>query len=194
MSTGMAEIKEIEQAIKVLKRFGTRKENISILHCTTDYPAAYSELNLKAIQTLQNHFKLKIGYSDHSLGIEIASAAIAFGAEILEKHLTLDRKMDGPDHLASIDPDDFKMMVKNIRNIEEAIGNGDKVPTRNELINKDIVRKSIVALQDIHEGEIFNEKNLTSKRPGSGINPMHWEAIIGQTSKRNFKKDELIDL
>lgn len=194
MSTGMATIKEIENAIKVLQRFGALKENLSILHCTSDYPAAFGDLNLKAIQTLKSKFSLEVGYSDHSLGIEVPIAAVSLGARIIEKHLTLNQKMIGPDHLASIEPQSFKEMVKNIRNIEIALGNENKIPTMNELKNKQLVRKSIVASVNIREGEVFNEQNITSKRPGIGICPMQWETVLGKVAKKSFYKDQIIEL
>lgn len=194
MSTGMATIKEIENAIKVLQRFGALKENLSILHCTSDYPAAFGDLNLKAIQTLKSKFSLEVGYSDHSLGIEVPIAAISLGARIIEKHLTLNQKMVGPDHLASIEPQSFKEMVKNIRNIEIALGNENKIPTKNELKNKKLVRKSIVASVNIRKGDVFNEKNITSKRPGIGICPMQWESVLGKVAKKSFYKDQIIEL
>lgn len=187
LSTGMSTIEEISDALKVLKDC-----EVSLLHCTTEYPCPYNEVNLKAIQTLQDEFNLKVGYSDHTEGIEVSIAAVAIGATIIEKHFTLDKKMQGPDHKASLEPDELKAMVKSIRNIELAIGNGTKKPTQSELKNKEIARKSIVAKCTIQKGEKFSEENLTAKRPATGICPMKWDDIIGTIAQKSYKEDEII--
>lgn len=187
LSTGMSTLKEIEEAINILKGC-----EISLLHCTTEYPCPYEDVNLKAILTMKERFKLPIGYSDHTQGIEVAIAAVAMGAEIIEKHFTLDKNMEGPDHKASLSPKELKQMVKSIRNIEKSIGDGIKKPSPSEIKNMEIARKSIVAKCGIEKGEIFSEKNLTTKRPGSGISPMKWDEIIGQIAKKDYKEDDLI--
>lgn len=192
MSTGMADLEEIENALNILTKAGTPKENITVLHCNTEYPAPFKDVNLLAMLAIRDKFKVDVGYSDHTLGIEVPIAAVALGATVIEKHLTLDRNMEGPDHRASLEPDELKAMVKAIRNIERALGNGIKKPSPSELKNKAIARKSIVAAKDIKRGDIFTEDNITTKRPGTGINPMEWNNIIGKVSKRDFKADELI--
>ena len=193
MSTGMANLDEIKQAINVLVASGTERENIDLLHCTTEYPAPFDEVNLKAILTLKEKFGLKVGYSDHTQGIEIAIAAASLGAEIIEKHFTLDKNMKGPDHRASLEANELKEMVSCIRNVELALGDGVKVPTKRELENLKIARKSIVAKTDIKAGEIFSDKNITIKRPGTGISPMKWDLVIGKQAVRDFKIDEIIE-
>lgn len=192
MSTGMCEMQEIEDALKVLKDNGT--SDIAILHCNTDYPTPIQDVNLKAMNEIKERFNLKVGYSDHTLGIEVPIAAVALGAEIIEKHFTLDRNMDGPDHKASLEPDELKRMIFSIRNIEKALGNGKKVISFSEHKNIASTRKSIVAKTDIKKGQIFSERNLICKRPGIGISPMKWNEIIGIRSNKDYKKDELIKL
>ena len=192
MSSGMATIEDIEAAIDVLKKNGTK--DISLLHCTTEYPAPFDEINLNAMLTLKERFGLKIGYSDHTKGIEVPIAAVAMGAEIVEKHFTLDKSLEGPDHKASLEPDELFAMVKAIRNVESAIGDGEKKPSKSEAKNKAVARKSIVAKKRIFKGETFNENNLTTKRPGTGISPMLWNEVIGQIAKKSFEVDELITL
>ena len=194
MSTGMANMGEIEWALDILVKNGLDSNNISILHCNTEYPTPYEDVNLNAMITIENAFKLPVGYSDHSLGIEVPIAAVAMGATIIEKHFTLDRKSPGPDHRASLEPDELKAMVKAIRNIEKAMGDGIKQPSKSELKNILIARKSIVANCDIAEGGIFSENNLAVKRPGNGISPMRWDEIIGRKANRDFKEDELIEI
>ncbi|MDE0582106.1 N-acetylneuraminate synthase [Planococcus sp. A6] len=191
LSTGMSNIVEIEAALEVLRKYGT--EDITVLHCTTEYPAPYKDVNLNAMKTIEKEFNLPVGYSDHTNGIEVAIAAVAMGATVIEKHFTLDRQMEGPDHKASLEPEEFKAMVKAIRNIEQALGNFEKKPTPSEMKNIEIARKSLVASRRIEKGEKFSEENLTVKRPGKGISPMNWFEIIGQTSKQNFEEDELIE-
>ncbi|WP_320113079.1 N-acetylneuraminate synthase [Draconibacterium orientale] len=194
LSTGMATLQEVKEAIQVLTDNGLKKETITVLHCNTEYPTPMHDVNLKAMHHIQHELGIKIGYSDHTKGIEVPIAAVALGATVIEKHFTLDRTLPGPDHKASLEPDELKNMVDAIRNIEAAIsGSGKKEPSPSELKNKDIARKSIVALCNIKKGELFSEKNLTVKRPGSGINPMLWDEILGQTAKRDFTIDELIE-
>ncbi|HAF28030.1 MAG TPA: N-acetylneuraminate synthase [Bacteroidales bacterium] len=194
MSTGMSSLEDIENAIDVLTQHGTERNKITLLQCNTEYPTPMWDVNLKVMQTLKDTFKLPIGYSDHTLGIEVPIAAVALGATIIEKHFTLDRNMTGPDHLASLEPDELFQMVKSIRNIELAIGDGVKRVSLSEINNRDVARKSIVASGHIKKNEIFSDKNLTTKRPASGISPMEWESIIGKKAKRDFEEDELIEL
>lgn len=189
LSTGMANLNEIQDALNVLKDC-----EVSLLHCTTEYPCPYDNVNLNAIDTLRKEFKLEVGYSDHTQGIEVPIAAVAKGATIIEKHFTLDRNMEGPDHKASLEPNELKQMVTSIRNIEKAFGNGTKEPQECEKKNIEIARKSIVAKINIKKGEIFTENNLTTKRPGSGISPMKWDFIIGKTATKDYQEDELISL
>lgn len=192
MSTGMAELKEIEEAICVLKQHGAGE--ISLLHCNTEYPTPMEDVNLRAMLMLKEKLGVRVGYSDHTQGIEVPIAAVALGAEIIEKHFTLDRNMEGPDHKASLEPDELKAMVTAIRNIEKALGNGIKTASNSEKKNKDIARKSIVARKKILEGEILSEDNLAVKRPGNGISPMRWNEVIGTKAKRIFEEDEMIEL
>lgn len=190
MSTGMATLGEIEEAIFILRENGTY--DISILHCNTEYPTPMEDVNLKAMQTIKDAFKVNVGYSDHTIGIEIPIAAVAMGASIIEKHITLDKNMKGPDHKSSLEPDELKEMVKSIRNIEKALGDGIKKVSESERKNKNISRKSIVANRNIEKGEVFTEENIAIKRPGNGISPMKWYEIIGTTARKNYNKDDLI--
>jgi N,N'-diacetyllegionaminate synthase len=192
LSTGMSTLDEVRDALNILKTHGATA--ITLLHCTTEYPAPYDEVNLTAMLTLQHEFHLPTGYSDHTRGIEIPLAAVALGAAIVEKHFTLDRNMKGPDHIASIEPGELKEMIRAIRNIEIAMGDGQKKPSASEIPNIAIVRKSIVAKLDIREGTVFTSDNVTVKRPGNGLSPMQWNEIIGKTAKRNYEKDECIEL
>lgn len=192
LSTGMANLAEIEQAINVLISNGTKRQNISLLHANTQYPTPMQDVNLNAMKTMQEAFKLLVGYSDHTLGIEVPIAAVAMGATIIEKHFTLDKTMSGPDHKASLEPNELISMVKAIRNIELALGDGIKKANKSESENIKIARKSIVANSPIKKGEIFSEKNLAVKRPGSGISPMRWDEVIGQRAQKDYKEDELI--
>ena len=192
LSTGMANIGEIEDALDVLINAGTKKEKITILHANTMYPTPMEDVNLKAMLTIGNTFDCKYGYSDHTLGIEVDIAAVAIGASCIEKHFTLDKNMEGPDHKASLEPQELKAMVKAIRNIELALGNTIKKPSKSETANIQVARKSIVASCDIKKGEIFTENNLTIKRPGDGINPMRWDEIVGTVSIEDYIKDDLI--
>lgn len=192
MSTGMCNIQEIKDAVKVLEENGTR--NISLLHCNTQYPTPFKDVNLKAMLHISRETNKSIGYSDHTLGIEVPIAAVALGANIIEKHFTLDKNMEGPDHKASLEPSELKAMVNAIRNIEVALGNGIKEMTVSEMQNVTVARKSIVALKTIKAGETFTEENITTKRPGNGISPMLWYDVIGKIAKREFVEDELIEI
>lgn len=193
MSTGMATLEEVRMALEVLVNGRAQKENITILHCNTEYPTPFEDVNLRAMLTMKDKLGVKVGYSDHTLGIEVSVAAVALGAEVIEKHFTLDKTSEGPDHKASLEPDELKAMIRSIRNIERAMGSGVKRPSLSELKNIMIARKSIIAAKDIKKGEIFTGKNITVKRPGNGISPMKWDEVIGQIAKRNFKEDELIE-
>ena len=194
LSTGMSDLGEIEDAIDVLVENGTDREKITILQCNTEYPTPYEDVNLKAMLTIKNAFDVKVGYSDHTKGIEVPIAAVALGASVIEKHFTLDRNMEGPDHKASLEPNELKEMVKSIRNIEKALGDGIKSPSPSELKNKPIARKSIIAIKKINKGEVFTEENVGIKRPGTGISPMRWDEVIGKYSNYDFEYDDLIKL
>lgn len=191
LSTGMCTMEDITAAINLLKRNGSGE--ITVLHCTTEYPTPYEDVNLTAMNTIKNEFDMPVGYSDHTKGIEIPIAAVALGATVIEKHFTLDVNMEGPDHKASLEPDELKAMVTAIRNIETAMGTGVKKPAESEKKNMAIARKSIIANCIIKKGEIFTEENLTVKRPGNGLSPMEWFEIIGKPAIRKFEKDELIE-
>ncbi len=192
LSTGMADIGEIEDALDILIEAGTKKENITILHANTMYPTPMEDVNLKAMVTIGNTFDIAYGYSDHTLGIEVDIAAVAIGAVCIEKHFTLDKTMDGPDHKASLEPDELTVMVKAIRNIELALGSSIKKPSPSEKPNMAIARKSIVAKRAIKKGELFTEDNLAIKRPGNGISPMRWDEVVGIISTKDYEEDELI--
>lgn len=192
MSTGMATLKEIQGAMNVLLEAGVKKDNLTILHCNTEYPTPMEDVNLNAMLTIRDKLGVKIGYSDHTLGIEIPVAAVAMGATMIEKHFTLNRSLPGPDHAASLDPDELKAMVSAIRNIEKAFGDGVKKPSPSETRNIPIARKSIVAKKHINKGERFTENNLAVKRPGSGILPMKWDVYIGKYSNKDYQPDDLI--
>jgi N,N'-diacetyllegionaminate synthase len=194
LSTGMADLGEIEDALDILTSCGTKKEDITILHCNTEYPTPYEDVNLLAMLTIKEALKVKVGYSDHTLGIEVPIAAVALGASVIEKHFTLDKNMEGPDHKASLEPHELKVMIDAIRNIEKSLGNGIKKPSKSELKNKDIARKSIVAKREIKKGEIFTEDNITVKRPGNGISPMRWYEVLGKVALKDYKEDELIEI
>lgn len=193
-STGMSTLEEIGTMISVLELSGTDRKKITLLHCNTEYPTPMKDVNLHAMDTLKNTFGVKVGYSDHTLGIEVSIAAVALGAEVIEKHYTIDNDMEGPDHRASLEPNELIEMVKAIRNVESALGSGIKAASESEFKNIKVARKSIVAVRDIAKGEIFSEENLTTKRPGHGISPMEWDNVIGKKSGRSFKEDELIEL
>ena len=193
MSTGMADLGEIEDALFVLTEAGTPKERITILHCNTEYPTPMQDVNLRAMLTIQQAFGVNIGYSDHTLGLEVPIAAVTLGARVIEKHFTLDRQLPGPDHRASLEPNELGEMVTVVRNIECALGTGIKRPSPSERKNMVIARKSIVARLAIRQGDIFTDENITVKRPGSGINPMEWDAVIGTRAIRDFVPDEAIE-
>lgn len=193
VSTGMSTLNEINDALKVLIGLGTKKNNITVLHCTTAYPTSMQEVNLSAMLTIKKKLNISVGYSDHTTGIEIPIAAAALGAKVIEKHITLSKKLKGPDHLTSLEPHEFKNMVNAIRNIEIAIGNGIKKPTRSELLNIRSVRKSIYAARNIKKDEKFTIKNLTTKRPAEGLSPMLWDKYINKVAKKNYKIDDLIE-
>lgn len=192
MSTGMANMQEVKEALAVLIAHGINKKDVTILHCNTEYPTPMKDVNLLAMKTIEKELGVKIGYSDHTLGIEIPIAAVTLGATVIEKHFTIDKTMEGPDHKASLEPNELKAMVIGIRAIELAMGNGIKTPSESEQKNIKIARKSIVALTDIKEGELFNESNITVKRPGNGISPMKWNEVLGSRASRNYKADELL--
>ena len=194
LSTGMANLGEIEAALGILVQGGVTLDKITVLHATTEYPCPIEEVNLRAMQTIRAAFGVKVGYSDHTQGIEVPIAAVAMGAYVIEKHLTLDRGMEGPDHKASLEPEELKMMVKAIRHIEQALGDGIKKPSKSENKNINIARKSIVASREIKAGEPFSVENMTIKRPGNGISPMRWDEIIGKVAHRGYAVDELVEL
>ena len=194
LSSGMATMDEIEMAVDVLEQAGTSRKNITVLHCTSEYPTPINEVNLTAMLSIQKAFNIEVGYSDHTSGIEVAIAAVALGATVIEKHFTLDRNLSGPDHKASLEPEELKSMVTAIRNIEVALGDGVKRPTPDEVKNKSVVRKSLMASLSIKKGEIFSSLNITTKRPGIGISPMRWDEVIGRAAPRDFAADELIEL
>ena len=195
LSTGMANITEIKDAVKVLTDKGVSKDKITVLHCNTEYPTPMEDVNLKAMLHIQRELGVPIGYSDHTLGIEVPIAAVALGATVIEKHFTLDKTLPGPDHKASLEPEELKAMVMAIRNIEKAIGgSGLKEVSKSEAKNKPIARKSIVATKTIKKGDLFSVENLTVKRPGTGISPMQWDNVIGKTAKKDFEEDDLIEL
>jgi len=192
LSTGMSNLKEIGDALNILISAGTSKDNITVLHANTMYPTPMEDVNLNAMLTIQKEFGVAVGYSDHTLGIEVDIAAVAMGASCIEKHFTLDKAMDGPDHKTSLEPEELKAMVGAIRNIEKAMGSSEKKPSPSESVNIGVVRKSIVASQNINKGEVLTEKNIAVKRPGSGINPMKWDSVIGSIATKNYNIDDLI--
>lgn len=194
LSTGMATLGEIESAIEAIEKAGTPREKITVLHCTTEYPTPMDEVNLNAMVNIGRAFGVSVGYSDHTQGIEVPIAAVALGATVIEKHFTLDCSLPGPDHRASLEPDELKAMVSGIRNIEKAMGDGVKRPGPSELKNKPIARKSLVAACSIKAGEPFTEENLLAKRPGTGLSPMLWDEVMGRLAPRDFCEDELIEL
>ena len=192
LSTGMSNLKEVGDALNILINAGTSKDNITVLHANTMYPTPMEDVNLNAILTIQKEFDVAVGYSDHTLGIEVDIAAVAMGASCIEKHFTLDKTMEGPDHKASLEPKELKELVSSIRNIEKAFGSSEKKPSPSESVNIDISRKSIVAKIDIKKDEKFTDKNITTKRPGNGISPMKWDEIVGSIAQKDYKDDELI--
>ena len=194
LSTGMATLADIENAIDILEQAGTQRVKLTVLHCTTEYPAPMNEVNLRAMQSIKSAFGVAVGYSDHTQGIEIAIAAVTMGATVIEKHFTLDRNLPGPDHQASLEPAELTAMVAAIRNIEIALGDGIKRLTASEARNKLVARKSLVASREIKAGEVFTAENLSTKRPGTGISPMQWDEVLGKKAHRDFAEDELIEL
>lgn len=195
LSTGMCDMEDVRAAVKALYKNGLSKDNLILLHCNTEYPTPFEDVNLKAMGSLRDEFGVEVGYSDHTKGIEVPIAAVALGATVIEKHFTLNRNMEGPDHKASLEPDELKMMVDAIRNIEKAIGgDGVKHVSESERKNIAVARKSIIAARDIKKGELLTEENLTAKRPGTGISPMRWEEVIGTTAVKDFKEEEPIEL
>lgn len=194
LSTGMCELSDIETAMKVLLDFGVKKEQITILHCNTEYPTPFADVNLKAMLEICEKFGVQIGYSDHTKGIEVPIAAVALGATVIEKHFTLDKNLEGPDHKASLEPDELKAMVSAIRNIEQALGTGHKTISESERKNIEIARKSIVAARPIEAGEILTEENITVKRPGNGISPMRWNEVVGTRAVQSFNEEDPIQL
>ena len=194
LSTGMATLGDIEAAIEVLEQAGTSRANLTLLHCTTEYPTPMAEVNLRAMLSIHKAFGVAVGYSDHTSGIEVAIAAVALGATVIEKHFTLDRNLPGPDHKASLEPSELKAMVTAIRNIEVALGDGIKRLTSSEAKNKPVARKSLFAGQAIQAGELFSAQNVAAKRPGTGISPMRWDEVIGRVAQKDFLTDELITL
>lgn len=193
LSTGMAELDEVAQAIIALENAGLPQSHLTVLHCTTEYPAPFADVNLRAMLSMREAFGVEIGYSDHTPGIEVPIAAVALGARVIEKHFTLDCDLPGPDHRASLPPNQLVAMVRAIRNVELALGSGDKRPSAAETKNKDVVRKSIVAARAIRAGEAFSAENLAVKRPGTGLSPMRWDELIGRPARRNYAADEMID-
>ena len=194
LSTGMATLGEIEAALEVLETVGTPRTQITVLHCNTEYPTPMRDVNLRAMCSIRDAFGVAVGYSDHTVGIEVPIAAVALGATVIEKHLTLDCNLPGPDHKASLEPDEFAAMVRAIRNIEQAMGDSIKRPSPSETKNQPIARKSLVAAKQIRAGELFTAENVTAKRPGTGISPMRWDEVIGRVAGRDFSADELISL
>ncbi len=194
LSTGMATLGEIEAALYALEEAGTPRDQITVLHCNTEYPTPFSDVNLRAMLAIRNAFGVGVGYSDHTLGIEVAIAAVALGATVIEKHFTIDRNLPGPDHKASLEPSELKSMVTAIRNIERAMGDGIKRPSASEFKNKAVARRSLVAACAIRAGEAFSKNNIIAKRPGTGISPMLWDELLGRKAPRDFQPDELIEL
>ncbi len=194
ISTGMSDLKEIEHALKILTSNNIKKKNITVLHCNTQYPTPFEDVNLLAMKTIQKELDVKIGYSDHTVGLEVSLAAVSLGAMVIEKHFTLDKEMLGPDHKASLDPKELSDLVNGIRRIEKALGNGVKIPSRSEKENIEVARKSIVARCNIKKGEIFTKENLTTKRPGNGISPMRLYDLLDMEANKDYMKDELIKI
>lgn len=192
LSTGMANMEEIESAVNVLIKSGTDKNKITVLHCNTDYPTQFEDVHLNALKTMRDKLGVDIGYSDHTTGVEVSVAAVALGARVIEKHFTLDKNLPGPDHKASLDPQELKTLVFQIRNIEKAMGRFEKIPSEREAKNIAVARKSIVAKKWIKKGEVFTTENLTTKRPGIGINPMKWYEVLGTKAQKDYQVDDLI--
>jgi N,N'-diacetyllegionaminate synthase len=194
LSTGMCTMLEVNNALEILKQSGSKKSDITVLHCNTEYPTPMEDVNLRAMLSMEKELGVKVGYSDHTVGIEVPVAAVAMGATVIEKHFTLDREMDGPDHAASLEPSELKQMVDSIRNIEKAMGDGQKKPSKSEEANIGVVRKSIVASKNIKVGEKFTEENLAVKRPGTGMSALKWDALLGLEANKDFQADDLISI
>lgn len=194
LSTGMSELSEIEAALKVLESSGTARDKITVLHCNTEYPTPMKDVNLRAMLTIRNELNVAVGYSDHTLGMEVSIAAVAMGATVIEKHFTIDRTLAGPDHKASLEPDELTAMVRALRNVESAMGDGIKRPSDSEIKNILIARRSIVAARPIQCGEVFSNANLAAKRPGTGLSPMQWDDVVGRRATRDYDVDEFIVL
>lgn len=194
LSTGMCGLADIENALDVIEKGGLSRDKVSILHCNTEYPTPFEDVNLRAMLTMRDCFGVNVGYSDHTQGIEIPLAAVALGATVIEKHFTLDRNLPGPDHKASLEPHELKLMVDSIRHVELALGSPVKRVSPSEGKNMVVARKSLIAFRDIRKGEAFSDENMTVKRPGNGISPMCWDEVIGKIAPRDFKEDELIEL
>lgn len=194
LSSGASSLKDIGYALSILQRFGTNLDDITVLHCTSAYPAPYQELNLLALNEISTEFGVRVGYSDHSEGITIAIGAVALGARVIEKHFTLDQNMEGPDHKASVNPQELSEMIAGIRRIDSALGDGHKIVTKSESVNQQLIRRSIVANENILKGELFSEYNLTTKRPANGLSPLHWEALVGKPASRDYFENDQIEL
>ena len=194
LSTGMSQLYEVEKCLLTLCKSGAHLKDITVLHCNTQYPTPYKDANIRAMLTLKRTFKVSVGFSDHTEGTEASIAAVALGATIIEKHFTLDKAMHGPDHKASLNPEELNSLVLSIRHVEKALGDGTKRITNSEKENLTVARKSIVAVMDINKGELFTERNIGTKRPGNGISPMSWYTVLGRIAKRNFQKDELVEI
>jgi N,N'-diacetyllegionaminate synthase len=194
LSTGMSTMQEVASALEILEKAGAGKSDVTVLHCNTEYPTPIEDVNLRAMLSMKNELVVKVGYSDHTLGIEVPIAAVAMGAVVIEKHFTVDRELDGPDHAASLEPGELKKMVASIRNIEKAMGDGHKLPSNSEQKNISVARKSIVASQNILAGEKFTEENIAVKRPGTGLCPMRWDELLGLEAKKDFHADELVSI
>jgi N,N'-diacetyllegionaminate synthase len=192
ISTGMCDMNDIKSSLKIFESKGVQKNRITVLHCNTDYPTRYSDVHLNAMKSIKEACQVKVGYSDHTMGIEVSVAAVALGATLIEKHFTLDRNLPGPDHKASLEPHELKQMVSSIRNIEQALGRSEKLPTERELLNRVVARKSIVAKKPIAKGAVFTYENLTTKRPGTGISPMKWHEVLGTIAQKDYEADDLI--
>ncbi len=192
LSTGMSTMDEIEAAIEILVKSGTERSKITVLHCNTDYPTRFEDVHMNAMNTIKERLDISVGYSDHTPGVEVSLAAVALGAEVIEKHFTLDKTFEGPDHKASLDPEELRILVTQIRNIEKSLGRFEKIPSVSEIKNIQVARKSIVAKTKIKQGDPFTSYNLTTKRPGTGISPMKWYEVIGTTAKKDYEEDELI--
>ncbi len=192
VSTGMCDLADVEAALNILKKSGLSEKNLTVLHCNTDYPTQMPDVHLNAMAVMGKHFGIAYGYSDHTLGIEVPIAAVALGATVIEKHFTLSRNLEGPDHKASLEPQELAQMVSSIRNIEQALGRSEKLPTDSEIKNRQVARKSIIAMKDIRKGEVYTVGNISTARPGHGISPMKWHTVLGQLANQDYKAGDLI--